>query len=163
VGVPLVPGEPMAALTEQRLAAVDHRLAAAITALVGLRIDRQVCQAEVQRQAMPSELPLYQRLLLRWHCPVAAEVDNWSLDFRLLTNPELGHVAAGKAVLPDGSRQPLLFDGREAARAGLAQTAGMASHGGLPVPVSASALGLALCGFLAWVLGARRAGRDQAD
>ncbi|MFN9450348.1 MAG: hypothetical protein ACOVOG_03775 [Rubrivivax sp.] len=162
----------MAALTEQRLAAADHRLAAAVTARVGLRVDRHACQAQVEREAVPSQLPqlpqlrqlpLYQRLLLRWHCPAQAEVDNWSLDFRLLTNPDVGHVAAGRAVLPDGSRQPLLFDGREPSRAALWQAPGLTPAVWLTVPASASALGLAVCVLLAWLWGGLRASRGHAD
>jgi hypothetical protein len=163
VGVPLAPGEPMAALTEQRLAAVDHRLAAAIAPLVQLRVSQQACQAEVERQAVPSPFNLYQRLLLRWHCPAHADGDNWSLDFRLLTDPDVGHVAAGNAVLPDGSRQPLLFDGREQARGVFVQAPASASAMWLPASASASALGLAVCVLLASVLGARRDSLDQAD
>jgi hypothetical protein len=153
----------MAALTEQRLAAADHRLAAAITALVGLRVEHLACEAEVGRQAIPSQLHLYQRLLLRWRCAEEADLDNWSLDFRLLTNPDVGHVAAGTVVLPDGSRQPLLFDGREQARGLMVQAPGFSSAVWLPASASASALGLAVGVLLASVLGARRDRRDQAD
>lgn len=117
LGQPLAPGEPFSALTEQRLAAVDHRLAQALRPLVQLSINHAICQPDIERHPVPSELPLYQRLRLRWHCPDAAEADNWSLDFRWLTDPVAGHVAAGRAVLPDGTPRALWFDGAEQRRA----------------------------------------------
>jgi hypothetical protein len=167
LGQPLAPGEPFSALTEQRLAAVDHRLAQALRPLVQLSINHAICQPDIERHPVPSELPLYQRLRLRWHCPDAAEADNWSLDFRWLTDPVAGHVAAGRAVLPDGTPRALWFDGAEQRRAAAVAEAlrggwlPQAAPGG-PMVLGGGVLGcLAVAGLAGRWLQARRTRRTR--